>query len=187
MPLAVTVFAPFNKAIQALTKTGALEDITEDQVLALLEYHVVPGVINVADVTKQHEFVETLLGNSTYENVTGGQVLEIYKPQQIPIIISGLKTFTTVVEFDQEYDNGVVHTIDRVLTIPPSLEAVCQAAGLTAFLGAVEAAGLTETLAAAEDVTLFVPSNDAFAAIGSAIGGLTTKQLTDILSVRSAR
>lgn len=55
------------------------------------------------------------------------------------------------------------------------------AANLTALLGAVTAAGLGGTLDSARDITIFAPANEAFAAIGSGLGNLTTEQLTAIL------
>lgn len=82
---------------------------------------------------------------------------------------------------DNFFDGGVVHIIDRVLTLPASVSDTATSAGLTALVGALTAADLVETVNTTPDVTIFAPANAAFAAIGSAIGDLTTEQLTTIL------
>ena len=79
------------------------------------------------------------------------------------------------------YTGGVVHIIDKVLTIPPPPSAVLPPAGLTDLLGAVVATNLTSALDTASEITIFAPSNAAFAAIGSAAANLTTLQLARIL------
>lgn len=79
------------------------------------------------------------------------------------------------------YTNGVVHIIDSVLTVPLDLTKTAVAAELSDLAGALIATNLLTTLSDASDLTIFAPSNAAFAAIGSAAGNLTTKQLTSIL------
>jgi uncharacterized surface protein with fasciclin (FAS1) repeats len=79
------------------------------------------------------------------------------------------------------YNGGIMHIIDRVLTVPVNTSTTAVAAGLSALAGAATGADLITTLDTASDITVFAPSNAAFAAIGSALGTLTTKQLTSIL------
>lgn len=55
------------------------------------------------------------------------------------------------------------------------------AAGLSDLVGALTAADLVDTIDGLSDITIFAPSNSAFAAIGSAAGNLSVKQLTSIL------
>ena len=74
-----------------------------------------------------------------------------------------------------------MHVIDKVLTIPFNLEQTALAADLTDLAGALTATNLLNTLNVAPDITVFAPNNDAFAAIGSAAGNLSTKALTSIL------
>lgn len=45
-------------------------------VQAVLQYHVLNGTFYADNITATPAFVPTLLDNSTYENVTGGQVVE---------------------------------------------------------------------------------------------------------------
>ena len=53
--------------------------------------------------------------------------------------------------------------------------------GLTSFTGALIQTGLIEFVDSAEDLTVFAPSNEAFAAISSAAGELSDDQLAAIL------
>lgn len=65
--------------------------------------------------------------------------------------------------------------------IPTNISSLASAANLTYFLGALEAANLSSTLEGLSDITVFAPSNSAFESIGSALGNLSTEDLTSIL------
>ena len=80
------------------------------------------------------------------------------------------------------FTGGVIHIIDTVLTIPESDSSTAVAANLTSLAGALTTANLVSTVDALSDVTIFAPSNAAFEAIGSAVGTLSTAQLTSILT-----
>lgn len=80
------------------------------------------------------------------------------------------------------FTGGVIHIIDTVLTIPASDSATAVAAGLTSLATALTAANLVSTVNGLSDVTIFAPSNAAFAAIGSALGNLSVSQLASILT-----
>jgi uncharacterized surface protein with fasciclin (FAS1) repeats len=101
-----------------------------------------------------------------------------------------------VVIADVPASNGVIHAIDYVL-LPPSLglggdameeeeameegpnliEVATEAGDFTTLLAAADAAGLTETLAAAEsNFTIFAPTDEAFATALETLG-LTAEEL----------
>ncbi len=67
---------------------------------------------------------------------------------------------------------------------------IAEGAGLTSLVAAVEAAGLTDTIENGEDLTIFAPTNDAFAALldalGAELGDLTPEQLVPILTYHVA-
>lgn len=65
--------------------------------------------------------------------------------------------------------------------MPARISTTAVAANLTAFAGALTKANLVETVDTMKDVTVFAPTNAAFAAIGSVAGSLNVTQLTDIL------
>jgi uncharacterized surface protein with fasciclin (FAS1) repeats len=79
------------------------------------------------------------------------------------------------------FSGGAVHMIDSVLIIPQNVSETAIQLNLTAAAGALTSASLVETVDHLTDVTVFVPNNAAFAAIGSALPNLTMEQLTSIL------
>jgi len=64
----VTVLAPTNEAFQTFLDSAglSLEDVTEDQVQAILNYHVIAGQILSENITETPAFAPTLLDNATY-------------------------------------------------------------------------------------------------------------------------
>ncbi|KAH9822843.1 TGF beta induced protein ig-h3 precursor [Teratosphaeria destructans] len=179
----VTFFAPSNEAIAALNSTGALATLASqpDFVQALLDYHFVPGLYYAGNITTTPQFPHTNLNDTAFTNVTGGQAVECTLDGTTVEIVSGLKSVSNVTVANLNYTGGVVHVIDRVLTLPPNVSTTGVDAGLTAFLGAANAANLTDTLDTAPDLTIFAPTNAAFEAIGSGLANLSTADLTSIL------
>lgn len=86
-----------------------------------------------------------------------------------------------VVVADTTFDNGIVHLVDSVLSIPSSVLETLVAGGLTALAGAATELDLVSTLEGLGDVTIFAPNNDAFRAIADAAAGLSSADLTKIL------
>jgi uncharacterized surface protein with fasciclin (FAS1) repeats len=106
-----TVFAPTNDAFDALpdgTVETLLKPKNQDQLAAILAYHVVPGEVMAADV--QPGEVTTVNG-ATFKVSTGmdGGVE----------ITDGQGNTATVTATDIAASNGVIHVIDAVL-LPPS-------------------------------------------------------------------
>ena len=93
----VTLLAPNNAAIAALQKSGALNNATTAQIEALLNYHVLDGVIPASDFTATPVFAPTALTEMAYTTVTGGQVVEAALVDGDVIITSGLKAESKVV------------------------------------------------------------------------------------------
>jgi uncharacterized surface protein with fasciclin (FAS1) repeats len=83
---------------------------------------------------------------------------------------------------DIAYDNGVIHVIDSFLVLPANVSTTAVAANLTSVVGALIAADLVETVDTTPDVTIFAPSNMAFQSIGSALGNISTEDLTKVLT-----
>jgi transforming growth factor-beta-induced protein len=94
-------------------------------------------------------------------------------------------TTATVTTADVPASNGVVHVIDKVLVPPGVLNIVPMAQVNPIFstlVSAVVTANLQGTLSGACPFTVFAPTNDAFAAIQSTVAGLSTTQLTKVLT-----
>lgn len=174
----ITVLAPNSEALQAvLDEAGTNPDIIT-QVPNILRYHVVGGgAFRSTDFSDTPTFAATLLDDPDVTGVTGGQVVKIVAEG------GGVMANTAnVVTADVEFDGGIVHIIDEVLTIPPSIPDAAAAAGLTALAEAATAAGVLEDLTAATDVTLFAPNNEAFEAVADVTADLTPEELANILN-----
>ncbi|KAH6693939.1 beta-Ig-H3/Fasciclin [Plectosphaerella plurivora] len=180
----ITILAPNNAALaELLTDADLVSQIAADSsiVAALLQYHVISGAYFAGDFTETPQFLETLLSNDTYEDVEGGQVVEGVAADGSVVFYSGLKLNSTVVQGDVEFEGGVIHIIDSVLTIPQDVVTTATAANLTSLIAAVTQANLGETLTDAESITVFAPTNEAFAALGS-LDGVTEEDLASILT-----
>lgn len=98
-----TVFAPTDEAFAALpagTVESLLEAQNRDQLVAILTYHVVSGVVMSSDLAGQQLSAETLQGSSLNVDATGDSV----KINDATVVIADIKA-----------DNGVIHVIDTVL------------------------------------------------------------------------
>lgn len=160
-----TVFAPDDAAFTASGITPAvLNSLTTTQVQNILLYHTIGSKILAADVPAgPNAKVITASGDSVFvtKNSTG-------------VYINGLKVNTA----DVAADNGVIHTIGKVL-MPASGNIVetAVASGLDSLVKAVTrattAAGgdpsLAATLSSAK-LTVFAPTNAAFTQLLGALG-----------------
>lgn len=77
------------------------DDLTS-LITAVLSYHVLNGTYYAANVTDTPAFIPTLLSNSSYENVTGAQVVEAVSEgtddETTVSFYSGLKSQANVTE-----------------------------------------------------------------------------------------
>lgn len=96
-----TVFAPTNDAFNALFKTlgiSGVNDLTAEQLIPILTYHVVPG-------------------NVLSKNLSNGMVPTLSGEKKLTVdLSSGVKiNDSQVVAADIQGSNGVVHVINKVL------------------------------------------------------------------------
>jgi uncharacterized surface protein with fasciclin (FAS1) repeats len=96
----ITLLAPSNAALGALLNSTAGKALATDSgaVQALLMYHVLQGIVPASAITNMSAFVPTLLDNTTYSNVTGGQRVQAVKGSGGVSIISGLLQNSTVTQ-----------------------------------------------------------------------------------------
>ncbi len=150
-----TVFAPVNDAFEAvpsdvlgrLLETGNVEILSK-----VLRYHVVPGRILAADLT-EGQTVTTVEGTELTIRLEGGARVNE----------------ANIIATDIEATNGVVHLIDGVLTESLDIVDVATIRGFSALVNAVATAGLVEAVrgnGAGAGITVFAPTNEAFAALG---------------------
>ena len=159
-----TVFAPTDEAFAALP-AGTLDSLSTEQLAAILKYHVIAAQVGSADLTAGP--VSTLSGLSAFVSLEGG------------VKVNG----AAVSQADVAASNGVIHVIDAVLLPPNLVQAATYAGGFSSLLGAVESAGLAGALGAADaDLTVFAPTDGAFAALKEGtVAGLSKEQLADVL------
>jgi len=180
----ITILAPSNNALAAFLNStaGVAASKNPDAVAALLTYHVLNGTYPASAFTNSSQFIPTLLTNTSFANVTGGQRVEASLNGSTVDIFSGLLSKSQVTQANINFTGGIIHVIDKILTLPESDAATAIAANLTSLAGALTATNLVSTVDGLSDVTIFAPDNAAFAAIGSAVGNLTTAQLSGILT-----
>lgn len=181
----ITILAPSNAALEEFLKAPAvMQAVAADPglVAAILSYHVLNGTYYASAFTEQPQFIPTLLQNETYTNITGGQRVQAQTVGGNVTFFTALRENSTVSQGNLNFTAGTVHIIDKVLSVPGSINTTLQQANLTAAVGAIRAANVTSTLAAAKDLTIFVPNNAAFAAIGSLAGSIASAELAQILS-----
>ena len=176
-----TLFAPTDEAFAALP-AGTVDDLlkpeNKDKLTAILTYHVVAGKVMAADV--KPGAVPSVEGDTIEVTIKDGKVMV---------------DAATVVAADVEATNGVIHVIDKVImpeakpaAPPPAPEVkhiVNVASGAGSFgtlLGAAEAAGLVETLSGEGPLTVFAPTDEAFAALGATVDELLKPENRDKLS-----
>lgn len=89
------VLAPSNTAFT--TYFNSTEPANQTAFSALLSYHILKGRITQNQLTKSPQFIPTLLSDSTYANITGGQQIEAVSPDGGIVFYSGLKTPSKVI------------------------------------------------------------------------------------------
>ena len=167
-----TVFAPNNAAFTALLSAigqTSLDDIPEDVLREVLEYHVIASK-KVLSSQLTAGPVTTVNGEDIVVTTTGG------------IKLNGSISVKTA---DIDATNGVVHIVDGVL-VPPSVaqfvNTVVEPAyfnkNFSTLIAAVKAASpvVLQTLLNDSKKTLFAPTNEAFTA-----AGITTLPATAVL------
>lgn len=147
-----TVFAPQDSAFAKLP-SSALESLLEPKnkgtLTNVLTYHVVAGEYTAADLTKKSGLV-----------TVNGQRIE-FKAKDGGLAVDNAKVVTA----DIRCDNGIIHVIDAVLM--PESQTIPKVAASTekfkTLLKATETAKLVETLSGKGPITLFAPTDEAFA------------------------
>merc|ERR1711868_109880 len=153
-----TVFTPSNDAFSALP-SDLVDTLMQDTELLkkVLLYHVVSGSItsNMAE------------NNIKLDSVEGKPLLvNLYLKSKYYdgfITINGKR----VISADNMADNGVVHFIDGVMLVPKGdlVDTLVADERFSTLVTAVQAAGLVDTIKQADSLTIFAPTNDAFAKV----------------------
>ncbi len=162
-----TVFAPTNDAFAALlTELG----LTKDELLAnkplltqVLTYHVLPAKVERAAVP----------AGLPIETVQGG-IFKVEAVGDALVVTDGRNRSANIVATDIQASNGVIHVIDKVI-LPAERNLAEVASADPQFSLLVEAVGAADpgvlaALTGAGPLTVFAPTNDAFAALLEELG-----------------
>ena len=160
-----TVFAPTNDAFTALlaelglTKAQLLAD--KPLLTAVLQYHVLGSKVPKASVP---------LGKAI--TPLAGGIFKIDAVGSALVVTDGRNRTSTISATDVAASNGVIHVVDKVL-LPADMDIVQTAQALPDFsilVEAVVAANLQGALSAPGPLTVFAPTNEAFAALLTELG-----------------
>ncbi|KAH7370198.1 FAS1 domain-containing protein [Rhexocercosporidium sp. MPI-PUGE-AT-0058] len=169
-----TFLAPNNEAISALVKSQGNATLTGDLILASIQYGMLKGGFPTLSFSNESQFVSTNLANPSFANVTGGQAVELtVDGEGNPRVVSGNKAAAAVGD-ELICTGGIVHIIDKFLSIP--IQAVLQisAARMQYFVSILNTAGYlnvqnaeyVDGIMRVPDVTYFIPNSAA--ALGNA-------------------
>ncbi|MEE4197383.1 MAG: fasciclin domain-containing protein [Bacteroidales bacterium] len=175
---AFTVFAPTNDAFDALLSdlgVASLDDLTAEQLVPILLYHVVSGKVMSTDLT--NGYVATLSSGPESTNV------DLLVDLSDGVALNGNTNVTTA---NIDASNGVIHVIDKVLLPPTIVGIAINNPNFSILVEAVVKADLVETLSGDGPFTVFAPTNDAFEALFAeleitGIEDLTAEDLVPIL------
>lgn len=176
-----TVFAPTNAAFSALFTTLStpgntitVENIDATVLKRTLLYHVVGGEVRSSAITTGYVKSAATFGSTT-------NALSLYIEKGSGVKINGSVNVTTA---DVDASNGVVHVVDKVITLPTVVNQALNNPNFTSLVVALTRADLgvdyVATLSGAGPFTVFAPTNAAFAAL------LTELNLTSLNDIPEA-
>merc|ERR1711992_356524 len=167
----VTIFAPSDEAFAKLPE-GTLDSLTTEQAKAIVSRHVVAGAsVKAADVTTGD--VETF----------GGEEIGLIKTSEGGVQVAYNGQTVNVVTADVTSNNGVIHVIDNVILGGDVVDVAVRAGAFTTLVKIVSDLGLVETLKGVDAVTIFAPSDDAFAKLPEGtLESLTPEQAKAIVA-----
>jgi len=200
---AVTIFAPSDEAFAKLPE-GTLESLTPEQAKAIVARHVVAGAtVMAADVATGD--VETFGGETVgLVKTEEGGVQVVYNGQTVNVVTADVEASNGVIHVidnvivgapapveeiaprSAAIDVDLLEEVNEVPEVAKVGDVVDVAVGNGAFTTLVKIVsdlGLVETLKGVEAVTIFAPSDDAFAKLPEGtLESLTPEQAKAIVS-----
>ncbi|KAK6540105.1 hypothetical protein TWF694_008932 [Orbilia ellipsospora] len=191
-----TVLVPNNRAITTYLKDNninSIEDVGADVVVPFLSYHVLLGNLTSAVFTQPGgNIAETKLKAEEFSLLKGdaGQVVYAHKAEALDQVAqgaavavkSGFGNSVAVVKADVAFDEGQIHVVDGLLTLPRNCSKTIAhrgAARLVTYIGRV---GLLDALDGTPGATCFAPSDAAIAAAAPVLMNMTNEELIDAIN-----
>lgn len=170
-----TVFAPTNEAFDNLLAAigqTSIDDVPASVLEKILLYHVVQGEIMSSGVADGN--FPTLAGENITLATAGG---------------IKVNSASVISPFDVAATNGIIHTINEVLvppTIVPFVNSVLEPAyfseNFTTLISAAAKANVVDALLNTPNLTIFAPTNEAFAASGLDLDALSAETIANVLT-----
>ncbi|MBS3739538.1 fasciclin domain-containing protein [Mesohalobacter halotolerans] len=176
-----TIFAPTDDAFSNVDLNG----LSNEELANVLLYHVLVGetFAQSPGITQQPIFSTGYYKAAATENITGNDnPLDLYVNVVDNVVINGNSTVTVA---DLNANNGVVHVVDQVLTLPnittfavadptfDNLEAALTRSDQPDFVGVLSTPNGTDPA----PFTVFAPTNTAF---GNLLAELGLNELADV-------
>jgi uncharacterized surface protein with fasciclin (FAS1) repeats len=181
-----TVFAPTNAAFEAAGYNAATIDaLPASEVPALktlLLNHVVSGAVQSTGLAN-NTYIKTLA--TTTASGTNG--LSMYVTTTGGVKLNNLATVTTA---NVIASNGVVHIVDKVITLPTVVDHAAANGAFTTLVSLLDRDGQPDFLSILDGngpFTVFAPTNDAFTALNAelvgsgGIAGVSADNITKVL------
>lgn len=185
----LTILAPSNEAFEALLAQDtagatAVKGNDTETIQKILQYHVLNGTFfSTAFMEGETAAGPSLLVNDEmYANLNGNNQVVLARNNGGVTLNTGYGAVSTVSTADVEFDGGVVHIIDNVLTLPSKVSDLALGLNLTALAGALTTVDLIDAVDSLPQVTIFAPTNEAFSAIGNLLANITDDVLTSVLT-----
>ncbi|KAI9023120.1 FAS1 domain-containing protein [Hyaloraphidium curvatum] len=177
----ITLFAPTDAAFATLVQSigGSIPPSFVPLIPEVLAYHVAPLKVDPAALPPASA-VPTLLGRGNFSSVQP-QLLIAERLQSPPVLLSYGLGKSGVID-TIKCRNGVVHVVNSVLFPPNPTSATAVKAGLSALVQALTATNLAGAVDAIPAVTVFAPTDAAFAEIANVAATLTPQQFAKVLT-----
>jgi uncharacterized surface protein with fasciclin (FAS1) repeats len=180
-------WAKWSSANEALAADG---NYTND----LMRYHFLQQSLVSGDFAQNSFFPHSLLNDTRYANVTGGQVVELTSVDNKPSAVSGLRAVSQITTPDIPFVGGWIQVTDTVLTIPDLLSSTISKLKLTHLLALLNKGGFVDPslpsfklVNTASDLSIFPPNNAQFGANYEGFDGLQQEEIRKVLNYSVVR
>ncbi len=167
-----TVFAPTNAAFDALGVD--LSTISDEDLSEILLYHVLGAEIFAADIADGQTYASTAATTGP-----GDTALSLLIEKGSGVQINGSVNVTST---DIDATNGVIHVVDAVIMPLDIVGHAVANSNFSELVNALTTADLVTTLQGDGPFTVFAPLNSGFEAIASVVAGLSTQELSNVLT-----
>jgi len=172
-----TVFAPNNEAFTSFLNGIALDDVSIDVLEQLLLNHVLNTRVESESLSTGY------VKNLAEESTTSANISMYINTADGQVVVNGESTVT---QADIMTDNGVIHVVDKVISLPTMLTFAAADANFSTLATVATTTSGFETdfgsvLSAPDSkLTLLAPDNEAFESLGD-ISGVPVETIEQIL------